>query len=84
MIVGRDCVGDIVFLCGSSARASIAAVVQVENAETILSDQFDSGCAIGGIGGVAMKVKNGRLVIPRRRMPGNQCDAIGNRDLDFP
>jgi hypothetical protein len=33
VIVGRDCVGDIVLLGGSSAGAAIAAVVQVKNAE---------------------------------------------------
>ena len=30
-----------------------------------------------------MEIKDGRLVVLRRRVPGNQCDAIGDRDLDF-
>ena len=69
MIVGRNRVGNIVLFRGPSAGAAVTAVVEVENTETVLADRFDSGCAIGGVGRV--EIKDGRLVVLRRLMPGN-------------
>ena len=83
MIVGRDCVGDIVFLRRSSARSAIASVVEIENAEAAFSNLFNFGRATGGVCSVSVEIKDSRFVFLRRCMPGNQCDPIGNRDLDF-
>jgi len=65
MIVGRNRVGNIVLFRGPSAGAAVTAVVEVENTETVLADRFDSGCAIGGVGRVAVEIKDGRLVVLR-------------------
>jgi hypothetical protein len=54
-----------------------------ESAEAVLAHHLDSGCAIGGIGRVAVEVKDGRRVIPRRRMPRYQGGAIDSRNFDF-
>lgn len=70
-----DRVRDIVLFRGPSAGAAIAAIVEVENAETVFANRFDLGCAIGGVGGIAVKIEDGRPIFLCLRMPGNQCDA---------
>ena len=77
MIVGRNRVGDIVLFRRPSAGAAIAAVIEIEDAEPILADRLDLGCAIRGVGRIAVEIEDGRLIFLRRRMPGNQRDAVG-------
>src|SRR5512132_2020968 len=59
-------------------------VVEVEDAEALLPNLLNFGCATGGICSVPVEIEDGRFVVLRRCVPGSQCGAIGDHDVNFP
>jgi hypothetical protein len=83
VLIGRDRVSDIVRFWGLPTGAAMAAVTEVEDTRTALSNRFDFRCAIGGVGPVTMKIEDRRVALLRRGMPGDQCEAIADGNLNL-